>query len=115
MRGLTVEALNPSILNVQYAVRGELAIKAEEYRVRLKGGATDLPFNKVISSNIGNPQQMGLDQPPITFNRQVGAGTANRFWRSDRALTLSLRRYLGGGCCFVGLIRWRWATDRWRR
>lgn len=73
MRGLTVEALNPSILNVQYAVRGELAIKAEEYRVRLKGGAKDLPFNKVISSNIGNPQQTGLDQPPITFNRQVAA------------------------------------------
>ena len=79
MRGLTVEALNPSILNVQYAVRGELAIKAEEYRVRLKAGATDLPFDKVISSNIGNPQQTGLDQPPITFNRQVGGwGRANR-------------------------------------
>lgn len=78
MRGLTVEALNPSILNVQYAVRGELAIKAEEYRVRLKAGATDLPFDKVISSNIGNPQQTGLDQPPITFNRQVGGwGPAN--------------------------------------
>jgi alanine transaminase len=30
-----------------------------------------LPFNKVISTNIGNPQQTGLDQPPITFNRQV--------------------------------------------
>ena len=72
MRGLTVEALNPAILNVQYAVRGELAIKAEEYRVRLKGGAKDLPFDKVISSNIGNPQQTGLNQPPITFNRQVG-------------------------------------------
>jgi len=86
MRGLTVEALNPSILNVQYAVRGELAIKAEEYRVRLKGGAKDLPFNKVISSNIGNPQQTGLDQPPITFNRQVGP-TNKPFWRSDRALT----------------------------
>jgi len=72
MRGLTVDALNPAILNVQYAVRGELAIKAEEYRERLKaGGPHDLPFTKVISSNIGNPQQAGLDQPPITFNRQV--------------------------------------------
>jgi alanine transaminase len=72
MRGLTVDALNPAILNVQYAVRGELAIKAEEYRVQLKTNAAhDLPFNKVISSNIGNPQQTGLDQPPITFNRQV--------------------------------------------
>src|SRR6266567_9088703 len=72
MRGLTVDALNPAILNVQYAVRGELAIKAEEYRVQLKANAThDLPFNKVISTNIGNPQQTGLNQPPITFNRQV--------------------------------------------
>jgi alanine transaminase len=72
MPGLTVDALNPAILNVQYAVRGELAIKAEEYRVQLKTNtAHDLPFNKIISSNIGNPQQTGLDQPPITFNRQV--------------------------------------------
>jgi len=72
MRGLTVDALNPAILNVQYAVRGELAIKAEEYREQLKTNASHaLPFNKVISSNIGNPQQTGLNQPPITFNRQV--------------------------------------------
>jgi hypothetical protein len=72
MRGLTVDALNPAILNVQYAVRGELAIKAEDYRVQLKTNAAhDLPFNNVISSNIGNPQQTGLNQPPITFNRQV--------------------------------------------
>jgi hypothetical protein len=70
--GLTVDSLNPAILNVQYAVRGELAIKAEEYRVQLKTNtAQNLPFNKVISTNIGNPQQTGLDQPPITFNRQV--------------------------------------------
>ncbi|KAH9996337.1 transaminase [Russula vinacea] len=74
MPGLTIDALNPAILNVQYAVRGELAIKAEEYRVQLKTNAAhDLPFNKIISSNIGNPQQTGLDQPPITFNRQVAA------------------------------------------
>ena len=70
---LTVESINPAALNVQYAVRGELAIKAEEYRVQLKKGDNhNLPFNKVISSNIGNPQQLGLDQPPITFVRQVG-------------------------------------------
>jgi alanine transaminase len=30
---------------------------------------TGLPFDKVISANIGNPQQ--LDQKPITFFRQV--------------------------------------------
>lgn len=75
MRALTVDSLNPSIKNVQYAVRGELAIKAEAYRVQLQeqSGSHGLPFDKVISSNIGNPQQKGLDQPPITFVRQVAA------------------------------------------
>ncbi|KAG2366404.1 pyridoxal phosphate-dependent transferase [Suillus spraguei] len=64
MRSLTVDSLNPA-----------LAIKAEEYRVTLKekGQDSGLPFDRIISSNIGNPQQKGLDQPPITFNRQVAA------------------------------------------
>ncbi|KAL0946263.1 hypothetical protein HGRIS_012518 [Hohenbuehelia grisea] len=73
MRPLTSESLNPSVLNVQYAVRGELAIKAEDLRAKLKEDNHGLPFDKVISSNIGNPQQKGLDQPPITFTRQVAA------------------------------------------
>ena len=70
---LTVDDLNPAVLNVQYAVRGELAIKAEEFREALKdpSASSSLPFSKVVSSNIGNPQQKGLDQPPITFVRQV--------------------------------------------
>ncbi|KAK0498881.1 alanine aminotransferase [Armillaria luteobubalina] len=72
-RPLTVEHLNPSVLKVQYAVRGELAIKAEEYRNKLKEADHGLPFDRIISSNIGNPQQKGLDQPPITFTRQVAA------------------------------------------
>lgn len=71
MASITPQDLNPAILKVQYAVRGELAIKSEEYRVQLKDGNHNLPFKKVISTNIGNPQQKGLDQPPITFNRQV--------------------------------------------
>ncbi|KAJ7594356.1 alanine aminotransferase [Mycena floridula] len=71
MRTLTTDSLNPSLLNVQYAVRGELAIKAEAYRKRLEEPNHGLPFERVISSNIGNPQQKGLDQPPITFTRQV--------------------------------------------
>jgi hypothetical protein len=71
MRPLTLQSINPALLKVEYAVRGELAIKAEKYRVELKEGNKSLPFKKVISSNIGNPQQKGLDQPPITFTRQV--------------------------------------------
>lgn len=74
MRRLHVDQLNPSIKNVQYAVRGELAIKAEVHREKLKEGDHGLPFDTVVSSNIGNPQQKGLDQPPITFNRQVRLG-----------------------------------------
>ena len=70
---LTLDDLNPAVHNVQYAVRGELAIKAEEFREALKDpkASSPLPFSKVVSSNIGNPQQKGLDQPPITFVRQV--------------------------------------------
>lgn len=71
MRPLTVADLNPAVLKVQYAVRGELAIKAEELRDKLQTEKHDLPFKKVISSNIGNPQQKGLDQPFLTFTRQV--------------------------------------------
>lgn len=53
-------------------MRGELAIKSEQYRAQLsKGEGKDLPFDSVISANIGNPQQ--LDQKPITFFRQVAS------------------------------------------
>lgn len=73
MRPLTTDRLNPNVKHVEYAVRGELAIKAEKYREQHKDADHGLPFDKVISSNIGNPQQKGLDQPPITFIRQVRA------------------------------------------
>jgi alanine transaminase len=68
-RRLTIGNINPHVKAAKYAVRGELAVKSEEYRARLQGGRTDLPFSKVISANIGNPQQ--LDQKPITYFRQV--------------------------------------------
>ena len=69
---LTVDNINQHVVAAKYAVRGELAVKSEEYRAALsKGGdaSKDLPFDQVISANIGNPQQ--LDQKPITFFRQV--------------------------------------------
>ena len=66
---LTPETINPHVRAAKYAVRGELAVKSEEYRARLARGDTSLPFAQVISANIGNPQQ--LDQKPITFFRQV--------------------------------------------
>lgn len=60
--------LNPNVLRAEYAVRGELAIRAEQLSQSLARG-DHLPFTKVISCNIGNPQQLG--QPPISFFRQV--------------------------------------------
>ena len=100
MHPLTIEGLNPALLKVQYAVRGELAIKAEILRDKLNKEPDHhgLPFDKVISSNIGNPQQKGLDQPPITFTRQVRKKnsfffiTCNRSYDDDNR---SLRSWNG--------------------
>ncbi|KAI1735617.1 alanine transaminase-like protein [Xylaria scruposa] len=69
MPRLSLGNINPHVVEAKYAVRGELAVKSEEYRARLRSGDTGLPFSEVISANIGNPQQ--LDQKPITFFRQV--------------------------------------------
>lgn len=68
-RRLDYDNINPHVKAAKYAVRGELAVKSEEYRARLAKGDTDLPFKQVVSANIGNPQE--LDQKPITFFRQV--------------------------------------------
>lgn len=70
LRSLNINNINPHVREAKYAVRGELATRSEAYRAKLrKGDDKDLPFDKVISANIGNPQQ--LDQKPITFFRQV--------------------------------------------
>lgn len=67
---LNIHNINPRIKNVEYAVRGKLAIRAEEISTEIENGQGKYPFNKIISCNIGNPQQ--LNQNPITFFRQVG-------------------------------------------
>ena len=70
LRSLSLANINPHVKEAKYAVRGPLAVRSEEYRARLaKGDKGDLPFDTVVSANIGNPQQ--LDQKPITFFRQV--------------------------------------------
>ncbi|TPX47593.1 hypothetical protein CcCBS67573_g10239 [Chytriomyces confervae] len=59
------------IVRVEYAVRGEIAIRAEELRKQLSVSPNSLPFTRITNCNIGNPQQ--LAQRPITFFRQVAA------------------------------------------
>ncbi|KAF5656473.1 alanine aminotransferase [Fusarium heterosporum] len=66
---LTVDTINPHVVAAKFAVRGEFAIKSEEYQAKLARGDKDLPFDQAISAHIGNPQQLG--QKPITFFRQV--------------------------------------------
>ncbi|KAL8777820.1 MAG: hypothetical protein Q9213_007691 [Squamulea squamosa] len=75
LKSLSIDNINPHVKEAKYAVRGELAVRSEKYRAQLKKGhpptlpEESLPFDQVISANIGNPQQ--LDQKPITFFRQV--------------------------------------------
>lgn len=77
LKGLHEGNINAQVKEAKYAVRGELAVRAEAYRAKLAkvSGAPpsspeeSLPFDTVIHANIGNPQQ--LDQKPITLFRQV--------------------------------------------
>lgn len=75
LRSLNIDNINPHVKEAKYAVRGELAVRAESYRQKLAHQTlptppdSPLPFDKIISANIGNPQQ--LDQKPISFFRQV--------------------------------------------
>jgi alanine transaminase len=68
-RSLNIDNINPHVKAAKYAVRGELATRSEQYRNQTKEKSGSLPFDTVISANIGNPQ--ALDQKPLTFFRQV--------------------------------------------
>lgn len=66
---LNIDDINPVVVAAQYAVRGELALRANALTEELKKGATNLPFQDVVHCEIGNPQ--ALDQKPLSFIRQV--------------------------------------------
>lgn len=68
---LSVDSMNQDIIRVEYAVRGEIAIRAEQLRQQLVDKPGSLPFNSIVNCNIGNPHQ--LLQRPVTFFRQVAA------------------------------------------
>lgn len=51
---MNIDNINQNVRKAQYAVRGELAVKSEQYRAQLnKGEGKELPFDSVISANIG--------------------------------------------------------------
>jgi alanine transaminase len=62
--------INSHVESAKYAVRGEVVTRAEQHKQALARGQ-QLPFDKIIHCNIGNPQELG--QKPLTFMRQVMA------------------------------------------
>jgi hypothetical protein len=72
---LNLDTINQNVKQVEYAVRGELSNRAGKYADQLsqgKGKESGLPFDSVVTANIGNPQQQPhLAQKPLTFWRQV--------------------------------------------
>ncbi|KIZ01751.1 alanine transaminase [Monoraphidium neglectum] len=62
-------SIRPRIVQVEYAVRGEIVRRAQEIAEDLEKGHGEHPFDKVVWCNIGNPQILG--QKPITYFRQV--------------------------------------------
>ncbi|XP_033993000.1 alanine aminotransferase 2-like isoform X1 [Trematomus bernacchii] len=65
---LTIDNMNPTVKNVEYAVRGPIVQRALELERELSEGMKK-PFVEVIKANIGDAHAMG--QQPITFFRQV--------------------------------------------
>ncbi|CAL8280641.1 unnamed protein product [Lota lota] len=65
---LTIDTMNPTVKNVEYAVRGPIVQRAVQIEKELREGVKK-PFAEVIKANIGDAHAMG--QQPITFFRQV--------------------------------------------
>lgn len=63
---LALDTINSNIVKAQYAVRGHIAIRAEELAAI---PAKSRPFEQIIKCNIGNPQ--ALKQKPLSFIRDV--------------------------------------------
>ena len=66
---LTVQTINPAVVGAQYAVRGELVLRAAEIKKQIAAAPDSLPIKKVLECNIVNPQAVG--QQPLSFGRQV--------------------------------------------
>ncbi|CAR26794.1 hypothetical protein ZYGR_0I00660 [Zygosaccharomyces rouxii] len=66
---LGLSEVNENVLKAKYAVRGAIPMLAAELNAKLKKDPHSLPFDNIVSANIGNPQH--LKQKPLTFYRQV--------------------------------------------
>jgi alanine transaminase len=69
-RTLNINNMNQAVVNMQYAVRGPVVLRAGQIENEIEKG-TKKPFGKVIRANIGDCHATG--QKPITFLRQFMA------------------------------------------
>ena len=65
---ITIDNINQKIRTADYAVRGEVVIRAIEIDAEMKKGKK-FPFESLLYCNVGNPQ--AIQQKPITFLREV--------------------------------------------
>ena len=74
MRTFAKENINPDVIAFEFAVRGKIALVAEEIeqkinQAKIEGKPNPYPFEKVVKCNSGNPQL--LNQKPLTFVREI--------------------------------------------
>ncbi|KAL8122749.1 alanine aminotransferase 2-like [Apium graveolens] len=66
---ITLDFINPKVIECEYAVRGEIVNLAQKLQQELVDKPGSHPFDEILYCNIGNPQS--LNQQPITFFREV--------------------------------------------
>lgn len=69
---LTEDTLSPTLKRMEYAVRGQVVMAADKINEELQAHtphSEDFDFDKVLYTNIGNPQSVG--QKELTWPRQV--------------------------------------------
>jgi predicted PurR-regulated permease PerM len=65
---LDINNINQNLVKSENAIQGELSLIGEQMQKEIDEGKRQ-DFDKIVFSNIGNPQAVG--QKPITFYRQV--------------------------------------------
>jgi len=66
---LREDTISSNVLEMEYAVRGQVVIAANTIDIELRKGKTEKPFKYLLYNNIGNPHSLG--QKPLTWPRQV--------------------------------------------
>jgi len=69
-KALTIDSISQNLIKMEYAVRGAVVDAADKISEEIRSGKSEAyPFDKIIYTNIGNPQAVG--QKALTWPRQV--------------------------------------------